>query len=495
MAWVSSLVGAAMRPGRRVAPRLRSLFASLSLLGSDAVTLYVIYWLFRRQHLAPHIIVFQGTTHSPGSVTIDVFLICAAIFLLARMWAGDYTRRTLFWEGSRTTTHTLVMLSLVDFGMSAASRVPLWPHIVGSWIAAILLIPIARQGTRRAVKVLGLWNIPAALVGAGPNTTKVYNALKHSLALGFDIRQIVQTPPFIPSDRRFDSLTCWRIEDVSQIGDKLVRSRIEQVIVVPEGSEPERMGAILQHIIGADLRVLIVPQLHGIPLFGLKSTYFFGHDLLLLNARDNLTRLPSRIIKRITDFLGAAILIALLSPLMVCIAFAIRRESEGPALFVQERVGRNRTLFRCVKFRTMVIDAETQLAAWREHNPDLYEEYLRSNFKLKQDPRITRVGQWLRRTSLDELPQLFNVLVGSMSLVGPRPLLARELPNYGPGIDLYYRVRPGITGLWQTRGRSDTQFQDRVTFDEWYILNWSFWYDIVILLQTAWIVGRGQGAY
>ncbi|MDE2464601.1 MAG: undecaprenyl-phosphate galactose phosphotransferase WbaP [Alphaproteobacteria bacterium] len=495
MAWVTTSIRLKSLKSRRATPKLRRVFAALSLAGSDTLVLLLAYWLFRYHRLAPHVIAFPGTKLSPGSLSIDVFLICAAVFLAARLWSGDYTRRTLFWEETRETTHSLVLLSLIDIGVSLASAVPLWPHIVGSWIAAILLVPIARHGTRRMARLLGLWDVPAALVGSGPNVAKVYSALKNSLALGFDIREVIHTRPETPSDERLYPLTRWSIEGEENISQRLIRSRIEQVIIVPEGSDPERMGTVLQHLVGAQLRVLIVPQMHGIPLLGLKTTYLFGHDLLLLTTRNNLARLPSRIIKRLADFFGAAILISVLTPLLACIAIAIKWESRGPALFIQERVGRNETLFPCFKFRTMVMDAEAQLAAWREQHPDLYEEYVRSNFKLKQDPRVTKMGQWLRRTSLDELPQLFNVLVGHMSLVGPRPLLTRELPDYGAGIDLYYRVRPGITGLWQTRGRSDTRFQDRVTFDEWYILNWSFWYDIVILLQTAWIVGSGKGAY
>ena len=117
-------------------------------------------------------------------------------------------------------------------------------------------------------------------------------------------------------------------------------------------------------------------------------------------------------------------------------------------------------------------------------------------FKLKDDPRITRVGKWLRRTSLDELPQLWNVLRGDMSLVGPRPVVAQELDEYyGPAAQLYVRTRPGLTGLWQVSGRSDTSYERRIILDEWYILNWSFWYDIVILVQTAWIVMTGKGAF
>ena len=136
------------------------------------------------------------------------------------------------------------------------------------------------------------------------------------------------------------------------------------------------------------------------------------------------------------------------------------------------------------------------LSSWETEQPHLAEQYRASNFKLADDPRVTRFGRWLRRTSLDELPQLLNVLLGEMSLSGPRPLLAREVSSYGVAIELYQKVRPGITGLWQINGRSNTSFADRVTFDEWYIKNWSLWYDIVILLRTVRVVFSSRsGAY
>jgi undecaprenyl-phosphate galactose phosphotransferase len=135
------------------------------------------------------------------------------------------------------------------------------------------------------------------------------------------------------------------------------------------------------------------------------------------------------------------------------------------------------------------------LARWKNDNPALLARYREKNFKLPNDPRVTSVGAWLRRRSLDELPQLINVLFGTMSLVGPRPLLRRELPDYGAVITLYERVRPGITGLWQISGRSHTTFAERVSYDEWYIKNWTVWYDAVILLQTVWVLFRGEGAY
>jgi lipopolysaccharide/colanic/teichoic acid biosynthesis glycosyltransferase len=141
------------------------------------------------------------------------------------------------------------------------------------------------------------------------------------------------------------------------------------------------------------------------------------------------------------------------------------------------------------------VDAEDQMARWETENPVLLARYTESNFKLQADPRVTNIGAWMRRKSLDELPQLINVLLGEMSLVGPRPLLRRELPDYGAVISLYERVRPGITGLWQISGRSHTTFAERVSYDEWYIKNWTVWYDLVIMIQTVWVLMRGAGAY
>ena len=251
----------------------------------------------------------------------------------------------------------------------------------------------------------------------------------------------------------------------------------------------------LDQLVGADIAVAIVPSLRRLPLYGLSTNYFFGKDLLLLQVRNNLARLPQRIFKRSLDMVGAVLLTLLLSPVFLMFAFLIWKEDRGPVFFRQVRVGRWGRDFTCWKFRTMVVDAEDQMERWKEENPVLLARYCESNFKLQADPRVTRIGAWMRRNSLDELPQLFNVLLGDMSLVGPRPLLHRELPNYGAVISLYERVRPGITGLWQISGRSHTTFAERVSYDEWYIKNWTVWYDLVILLQTVWVLLRGQGAY
>ncbi|MCY0873193.1 MAG: exopolysaccharide biosynthesis polyprenyl glycosylphosphotransferase, partial [Acidithiobacillus caldus] len=222
----------------------------------------------------------------------------------------------------------------------------------------------------------------------------------------------------------------------------------------------------------------------------MEVMHFFSHEVFMLRIRDNLARPIPRLIKRSFDLIGSLLLILLLSPVFVAIAWRIRKEDGGPVFFRQTRVGRDGKSFGCLKFRSMVPDAEARLQRYLAENPAIAQEYQR-NFKLRDDPRVTRIGRFLRRSSLDELPQLFNVLLGDMSLVGPRPVTAKELMEYyGEVSPVYQSVPPGITGLWQVSGRSDTSYSQRVYLDAWYVKNWTLWYDIVILLRTVRVVLR-----
>lgn len=198
--------------------------------------------------------------------------------------------------------------------------------------------------------------------------------------------------------------------------------------------------------------------------------------------------------KRVFDLIVSVVLLFFLFPLFA-VVFAIIKAEGGNVFFTQMRVGRHGEKFRCIKFRTMRPDAERILAQWKSANSQEYREYIASNFKLKNDPRVTGVGRFLRRTSLDELPQLLNVFLGEMSLVGPRPLLPRETSHYGSPLMLYCQVRPGITGLWQVSGRSNTTFADRAAADKRYISAWSFWFDAIILMKTVGVLLNRDGAY
>jgi exopolysaccharide production protein ExoY len=199
-------------------------------------------------------------------------------------------------------------------------------------------------------------------------------------------------------------------------------------------------------------------------------------------------------VKRLTDIVIAIVALALAAPLMVLVASIIRLSSPGPILLGHVRVGFGGRPFKCYKFRTMIVDAETALQAHLASDPAAAREWKESQ-KLRHDPRVTPVGRVLRKASLDELPQLVNVLRGDMSCVGPRPIVTEELERYGLYVDYYLRTRPGVTGLWQVTGRSNTDYDRRVDIDAQYVRDWSFWTDLTILFRTPGAVARFSHVY
>jgi Undecaprenyl-phosphate galactose phosphotransferase WbaP len=199
-------------------------------------------------------------------------------------------------------------------------------------------------------------------------------------------------------------------------------------------------------------------------------------------------------VKRLLDVLLSLALGFALAPFLLTIALLVKITSPGPALYGHTRLGRNGKPFRAYKFRSMTIDADRRLRELLENDPQARSEWEASR-KLKNDPRVTKLGRFLRRTSLDEFPQLANVLKGDMSLVGPRPIVDEEVPKYGEDFNRIFSVRPGLSGLWQVSGRSDTDYRERVAFDTYYLQSWSVWLDLWVLYKTIGVVLKGKGAY
>jgi Undecaprenyl-phosphate galactose phosphotransferase WbaP len=198
-------------------------------------------------------------------------------------------------------------------------------------------------------------------------------------------------------------------------------------------------------------------------------------------------------VKRLLDLVGAVLLAVVFSPLMIAI-FLLMRRAGGSVIYKHRRVGRDGRMFECLKFRTMVPNAEHVLRELLERDPVLKAEWVRDH-KLRNDPRITRIGRFLRRTSLDELPQIWNVVLGEMSLVGPRPVVREELLRYGRNVGAYLAAKPGITGLWQVTGRNNTDYRRRVVLDTYYVRNQNLLLDLYILFKTTGVVLAGSGAY
>ena len=425
-----------------------------------------------------------------------MFAILAIIFIAVRYLSGDYSRRQLFWDGTKITTIALMITSLPDIvmlflGNGIYSMTPVFL----SWISLLFILPVMRQGMRILMTYADIWQIPTALIGVSPRSSEICKALKGSLSLGFDTRWLVIENSSASLPESLSLLKPIHSADPARIAELVCSEGCKEAIITAEDMQSAHFSEVVQRLLEANVPVAIIPSLNRLPLANTTTNYFFGSNILLMHVRSNEQRLPSRIAKRTFDITLAALLLILLAPFLVILAIAIKMDSAGPITYSQRRVGRHGRQFNCLKFRTMAPNADAILERWQTENPELYKEFL-VTFKLRDDPRVTRIGKWLRKTSLDEFPQLWNVLRGDMSLVGPRPIPEQQLRDqYGSAAQLYMRVRPGMSGLWQISGRSETTADQRVILDEWYILNWSFWYDIVILIQTAWIVVTGRGAF
>lgn len=421
-------------------------------------------------------------------------VVCLGIaFFLVRH--RHYSDRKPFWTELGEVLWVMVVLAVLDLAVLALTRwnaSRLWWAYV--WLLGAALLPFGRSMARRLMRHFQLWQRPTLIVGHGPNAHEALAALQSEWTLGFDVQGFVNVDQ-IGEEQSLLSLKDqdWPVFGGGVLAQWAQKPGVQFVLAMEHGQNELRENALrkLAHWRAED--VSVIPAMRGVPLYGTDISYFFSHEVALLKLRNNLRYWPARLLKRLFDVVASVLILILFSPLFIYLALCIRRDG-GPSIFTHTRVGQGGQSFACYKFRSMRVDAEQQLRDILATNPELRDEWERE-FKLKNDPRISKIGHLLRRTSLDELPQIFNVLKGEMSLVGPRPVIKAELKRYGEDVDYFLMVRPGMTGLWQVSGRNDVDYDTRVYLDTWYVKNWSLWYDVAILFKTIKVVFGRQGAY
>ena len=453
--------------------------AVLRLLRSDVWWEGIVYWW----------------TASPES-RAALFSILLALMLVLFAARGHYSRRRPAADEVLDIIKVFVLVAVIDsvfayLTKSQFSRA--W--FISAWCLALVTLPFTRILTKRLLTRLGRWQRPTVILGTGQNALEAAKALRSEPLMGLELVAFLIPRGESPaaSVLEFDGENVDLIPAGEDLQVTLERLNAPHLMVALEAESLLPHQGLLQRLSARYVDLSIVPPLRGLPLYGMEMTHFFTHEVLMLTARNNLARPIPRVLKRVFDIAGSLALLVLLAPLFAYLSWRIR-QTGGRAIFSHLRVGRYGKMFDCLKFRTMVPDAAGVLKQLLDTNPGARAEWGR-DFKLKDDPRITSIGAFLRRTSLDELPQLWNVLKGEMSLVGPRPIIEAELERYGDQAGYYLETRPGITGLWQISGRNNTSYDDRVALDSWYVRNWSLWYDLVILVKTINVVLRGQGAY
>jgi exopolysaccharide biosynthesis polyprenyl glycosylphosphotransferase len=324
------------------------------------------------------------------------------------------------------------------------------------------------------------------IVGANPRTSHLISTLESHRELGYRVEGVFDD---VPERAEFlKPLNTPYAGSTANLSDALDSGNVDEVYVsLPFRSQYEAIQAIAQKCESAGVPVHLVADLFPVQIA--KSRLMMLEDIPLLSLSPICEAHLQLALKRFIDFVGSSVLIVALSPLLLALAVLIKLDSRGPVFFRQERVGQNQRRFRMIKFRSMIANAEELKKAVEALN-----EADGPVFKIKRDPRITRIGAYLRRFSLDELPQLFNVWVAEMSLVGPRPPIPAEVEKYTWSQRRRLSVKPGMTGLWQVSGRSDVSFKEWVEMDLSYIDTWSLWQDLAILLRTFKVVVTGRGA-
>jgi Undecaprenyl-phosphate galactose phosphotransferase WbaP len=417
---------------------------------------------------------------SKGLLIIPAWALVSAVARLLPGWgmgAVDELRRiqgalfVLFAVGELVSFFSQVTL--------ASSRIV----FLLTYAFSAVLIPLVRASMRGLLIRMGLWGVPVAIYGDEESASTVIEALREDPGLGY-----------IPFAVFTDDLpTGQQISGLPVLGSLFNTTSHTPVGMVALQASRHQLIETLEGPLEVYRRVILIPDLKEAPSLWVVPRDIQG--ILGLEITKNLLNPVSRILKRFSDLALVVVSAPLWGPLMGLISLLIWLEDRKNPFFFQPRVGRGGGIFRTAKFRTMVPDAENVLQQALEKDPVLRDEW-ETNFKLKSDPRITRVGHFLRKTSLDEIPQLLNVLRGTMSLVGPRPLPSYhfdDLPE--PVRFLRHKVRPGITGLWQVSGRSEAGTEGMERWDPYYVRNWSIWLDIVILFRTFKAVCNARGAY
>ena len=327
------------------------------------------------------------------------------------------------------------------------------PWFFLAWVATTASVSLGRGVLRLLFAYQDWWGLPAVVMGSGQKAKKSVRTLRHQPWLGLK-------PVWVLDEEAIHT-------ELSPTSP----SRIHGVPVIRSMTEP------------------------GGPITDVNSHEYLPVELPSLPARLMRPKLlDRRFVKRGLDVCFASLLLIMALPLIAVIAVAIKLGSQGPLFYGHKRIGHNKKRFKAWKFRSMVANADEVLEQYLQEHPDLRQEWEETQ-KIKNDPRITYIGRLLRKTSLDELPQIWNVLCGEMSLVGPRPIVDDEIERYGDQFDLFVSVKPGITGLWQVSGRNNTTYQERVDLDIHYVHHWSPWMDLSILLRTVPVVIIGYGAY
>jgi Undecaprenyl-phosphate galactose phosphotransferase WbaP len=480
--------------------RISGYLAKLTLMVVDICTIYIALSIAIIVELRLTSSIPMDSQQAPESLQMLVDKPWIVVFacVLCVLYEGLYTKRLHFWQETQYLIRAISLgivivfatLAFGDIGNSMTSTV-----LALTYLLIVVMLPLGRRAVRTVMIYIGIGIEPVIILGAGRTGIMVGNALIDQKHLGYKVAGFLDEDPgkqqqsLLLKGRAVSVLGSFRDTD-----SVMARTGARHLIVAAPGIPSKMMAGLINRLQREAVSVTVISNLNGVPVMGVEADNTLSDKLLSLHFKNNLARPYNRFLKRSFDIIvGSALLIGLL-PILFAIAIAIKINSPGPAIFSHMRVRMHNELFGCYKFRTMFANSKQILEELLAKDEQVREEWER-DFKLKKDPRVTPVGRFLRKTSLDELPQILNVIKGEMSLVGPRPVVKQEIERFGYSAAYYFMVRPGITGLWQVSGRNDIDYDERIDLESWYVRNWSLWLDITILIRTVRAVVAKEGAY
>ncbi len=432
----------------------------------------------------------------------DIFFVWMCPFVVLLFFIkGHYTQRIPWWTQVLNVLVFSVFALLIDGFIRIAIHAEFSRILIFlSWFFSAFLILGTRQIVYKLAKDKGLWDIPTVVIGDVQTVVDTLYAFANDDFTGYRVHTVFlrdqDTTKFKPEELPGKYQNVRVIKNIMNYEQYMEKNMDHFYVIALETYRGEERDRLINTLKRLKSLYAIIPPISRMSLYEMEPRYFFGHDIMLLHAKQTIFSPLGSFLKRAMDIAVSATALLLLSPILIGTMIMLKLEGQGGSLFYGGyRIGRKGQRFACWKFRSMEPDSDHLLDELLEKDPEAREEWEKYR-KLKKDPRVTtKTARIIRKTSIDELPQLWNVLVGDMSLVGPRPILDKEIGYFGDSLNEYLEVRPGITGLWQVSGRNETTFERRVYWDSWYVRNWSVWGDIVIMIKTLKVVACGHGAY
>ncbi len=442
-----------------------ALFDYVVVFCSMACGFFIRYLFWTKFSLDGAVLLFAGK--------MWFYAVFALFFVFLFYLRGLYRKRIGFWDETKEIVRAAFVFVVIFFFITAIFKLEHDLSRVGLLCGVgftMLLVPASKLWFKKKLYKLGVWGERVIIVGASKKAYELSEKFAADNYLGYKVASFTPT--------------------ISEVCSLISKKNSETIVVCDDISAKELMS--LQKLAK---NVILAPNIDGLAVLNTEFNYSFDERTFFLTVKNNLKSETNIFLKRVFDLFIAIALLPILLVLLTVIAIAIRLDSKGNAIFVQKRLGVGGKEFFVYKFRSMYEDSDKILREYLASNADANYEWMVYKKLKSLDPRVTRVGRIIRKLSLDELPQIFNVLKGEMSIVGPRPYLPSEAVDMGDKKEYILETKPGITGLWQVSGRNELTFDERLGMDVWYALNWSVWLDIVILLRTIRVVFKQNGAY